>query len=56
MIHPKVKASVSASVVIGAAAAIAAGFGVDIPTAVLAAVDTIVVFVAGYIAPGVVSE
>ena len=56
MIHPKVKASVSASVILGAIAAVAAQFGVDIPTAVLAAVDSLVVFVAGYIAPGVVSE
>jgi hypothetical protein len=56
MIHPKVKASVSASVVLGAVAAVAAQFGVDIPTAVLAAVDTLVVFAAGYIAPSAVTE
>lgn len=56
MIHPKVKASVSASVILTAAAAIASQFGVDVPQAVVAAVDTIVVFVAGYVAPGVVTE
>ncbi len=55
MIHPKVKASVSASVLIGAAAAIASQFGFDVPAAVQGAVDTLVVFAAGYLAPGRVS-
>jgi hypothetical protein len=55
MIHPKVKASVSASAVLGAAVVILRQFGVDVPADAVAVVGPFIVFVAGYVAPGAVA-
>lgn len=55
-IHPKVKASVSASAAATIVVAALGFVGIVVPSDVVAAVVTLVVFVAGYLAPGVVTE
>lgn len=55
-IHPKVKAGLSVGAVATIVVAALSMIGVDVPPTVVAAVETLVVFVAGYLAPGVVTE
>jgi hypothetical protein len=58
-IHPKVKAGISVSVVVTAALAVAAGFGFNptgAETTALIAAEGFVVAVAGWLAPGRVTQ
>ena len=58
-IHPKVKAGISVSVVVTAALAVAAGFGFTpsgAEASVIAAGEGFVVALAGWLAPGRVTE